>query len=43
MLKASIIFLFIYAIFILTRKIIFFKKREYKFLKKPALINYFID
>lgn len=43
MLKIIIIFLSLYGIFLLTRKIIFFKKREYKLLKKPALKNFFID
>lgn len=43
MLKIVIIFLSLYGIFLLTRKIIFFKKREYKLLKKPSIKNYFID
>ena len=43
MIKIVLILLSLYAIFYITRKIIFLKKREFKFLRKPAFKNYFID
>lgn len=43
MIKIVLIILFLYSIFYIARKIIFLKKREFKFLRKPALKNYFLD
>ncbi len=43
MIKIVLILLSLYGIFYLIRKILFLKKREFKFLRKPAIKNYFID
>ena len=43
MIKIVLIILFLCSIFYIARKIIFLKKREFKFLRKPALKNYFLD